>query len=155
MALPTNGPLLGVDPGSKRVGLAVAGLLGIVHPIGFADAQPRERLLADIGAQARERDCVGIVVGLPINMDGSEGPAAKAARELGAEIALATGLPVDYCDERLSSFEAEQKVGELGLTRKKRKARVDAVAAAGILQGYLDERAAGGRTHAAVKEPEA
>ena len=131
---------MGVDPGTKRVGLAVAGALGIVHPIGFLHAEPRAVLLKKIAAFAADRQCVGIVVGLPINMDGSEGPAAKAARALGAEVAAASGLPVAFSDERLTSFSAEQKAGELQLTRKKRKARVDALAAAEILESYLAEQ---------------
>jgi len=138
--LPAAGPLLGVDLGTKRVGIASVNALGIVMPVGYFDAEPRAALLRQIAAAAHDRQCAGIVVGLPINMDGSEGPAAKAARAFGAELAAASKLPVDFCDERLTSFEAEHKVSELGLTRKKHKARVDAVAAAGILEAYLAER---------------
>ena len=140
MTLPLEGPLLGIDPGTKRVGIAVLNILDLVTPVGCFAAEPRAVLLKMISAAAHDRGCVGLVVGLPINMDGSEGPAARAAREFGAQLAAASGLPVDFCDERLTSFEAEHKVGELGLTRKKRKARVDALAAAGILQAYLEER---------------
>ena len=134
------GPLLGVDLGTKRVGIASVNALGIVMPVGYFNAEPRSALLRQLATAAHDRQCIGIVVGLPINMDGSIGPAAKAAYALGAELASASKLPVDFCDERLTSFEAEHKVGELGLTRKKRKARVDAVAAAGILESYLAER---------------
>jgi len=140
--IPPDGPLLGIDPGSKRVGVACVRALGIVHPVGFLDAEPRGRLLESIAALARDRDCVGIVVGLPVNMDGSEGPAARAARGLGREIATRSGLPVEFCDERLTSFSAARALGPLGLTRKKRKARVDAVAAATILETYLRHREA-------------
>jgi putative Holliday junction resolvase len=126
-----------VDPGTKRVGLAVASLLGIATPIGFLHAEPKAELFRKITAVAKDRECKGIVVGLPINMDGTEGPAAKSARAFGAELAAASGLPVDFCDERLTSFAAEKKIGEMGLTRAKRKSRVDAVAAAGILEAYL------------------
>lgn len=130
-------PLLGIDPGTVRVGLAVAGPLGIPTPLGFLNAEPRADLLRKIAAVAAERDCKGVVVGLPYNMDGTEGPSAKFAREMGAAIAEATKLPVAFCDERLTSYAAEKKIGEMNLTRKKRKARVDAVAAAGILEAYL------------------
>jgi mannose-1-phosphate guanylyltransferase len=139
LSLPAEGPLLGVDPGTKRVGLAVAGALGIVHPLGFVEAAPRERLLEKIAALAADRQCVGIVVGLPLNMDGSESPGSKAARELGAELARATGLPVDFGDERLTSFAAEKEMEPLELTKKKRKARTDAIAAAMLLETYLAE----------------
>ena len=102
-----EGPLLAVDPGTKRVGIAASTILGTVHPVGFLEAEPREAMLRNLKTLAQDRDCVGIVVGLPINMDGSEGPAAKSARELGAQIAQVTGLPVDFSDERLTSHAAE------------------------------------------------
>src|SRR5512146_3038851 len=97
-------------------------------------------MLRNLKALASDRDSVGIIVGLPINMDGSEGPAAKAARELGAQIAQVTGLPVDFSDERLTSHAAEVALGPMELTRKKKKGRTDAVAAALLLQSYLSER---------------
>lgn len=134
------GPLLGVDPGTVRVGVAASTILGTIHPVGFLDAEPRAEMLKKLAALARERDSVGIVVGLPINMDGTEGPAAKAARELGTQIADATGLPVDYSDERLTSHAAEIALGPMHLTRKKRKGRTDAVAAALLLESYIVDR---------------
>jgi len=134
------GPLLGVDPGTVRVGVAASTILGTIHPVGFLDAEPRAEMLKKLTALARERDSVGIVVGLPINMDGTEGPAAKAARELGAQIADATGLPVDYSDERLTSHAAEIALGPMHLTRKKRKGRTDAVAAALLLESYVADQ---------------
>jgi putative Holliday junction resolvase len=97
-------------------------------------------MLRNLKALANDRDCVGIVVGLPINMDGSEGPAAQSARKLGAQIEQATGLPVDFSDERLTSHAAEVALGPMELTRKKKKGRTDAVAAALLLQSYLSER---------------
>lgn len=135
-----EGPLLAVDPGTKRVGIAASTILGTVHPVGFLEASPREAMLRNLKALASDRDCVGIVVGLPINMDGSEGPAAKSARELGEEIVRTTGLPVDFSDERLTSHAAEEALGPMELTRKKKKGRTDAVAAALLLQTYLSER---------------
>jgi mannose-1-phosphate guanylyltransferase/mannose-6-phosphate isomerase len=140
--LPADGALLGVDPGTKRVGLAVTGALGIVHPLGFLAAAPRDQLLKKIASFAASRECVGIVVGLPLNMDGSEGPGAKAARELGAEIARVTKLPVDLHDERLTSFVAEKELAPLGL-KKKHKGRTDAVAAALLLESYVAEHRKG------------
>lgn len=139
--IPGEGPLLGIDYGTVRVGVAAAMIFDIVHPAGFVDAEPREAMLRRIKAMAEDRQCVGLVVGLPYNMDGSEGPSAAAARKLGADLHRVVGLPVAFHDERLTSDEAQKKIGEMGLTRKKRKARVDAVAAMGILQGYLAERA--------------
>jgi putative Holliday junction resolvase len=133
-------PLLAIDPGHKRVGLAASTELGSVHPVGVLDAEPRDRLLKDIEQHARLRGCAKLIIGLPVNMDGSEGPSAKASRELGEALVQATGLCVEYFDERLTSHEAEGMLAGLGLTRRQRKARVDAIAAARILQGYLDQR---------------
>jgi putative Holliday junction resolvase len=134
-----QGPLLAVDPGTKRVGIAASTVLGTIHPVGYLDAEPRDAMLRNLKALAHDRDAVGIVVGLPINMDGSEGPAAKAARDLGEQIAQATGLPVDFSDERLTSHAAGIALGPMELTRKKKKGRTDAVAAALLLQSYLSE----------------
>ena len=145
MATLPEGPLLGVDPGTKRVGIASSTILGTIHPVGFLDAEPRELMLKRLAALARDRDSVGIVVGLPINMDGSEGPAAKAARQLGAQIEQSTGLPVDFSDERLTSHAAEIALGPMQLTRKKKKGRTDAVAAALLLESYISEHKTGNR----------
>ena len=139
-----DGPILGVDPGTVRVGVAASTILGTIHPVGFLDAEPREAMLKNLATLAQNRDSVGIVVGLPINMDGTEGPAAKAARKLGAEIATATGLPVAFADERLTSHAAEIALAPMQLTRKKKKARTDAVAAALLLETYISDRAAKG-----------
>ena len=147
---PIDGPILGVDPGKKRVGIAVATFMGTVHPIGKLAAEPRAMLLKQIHALAQDRQCIGIVVGLPLNMDGSEGPQAKLARQLGDDIAKATHIPIDFCDERLTSWDAEKSLSELGYTKKKMKARVDAVAACGILSSYLEERKMKNRTPAAL-----
>ncbi len=140
--IPAEGPLLGIDPGTKRVGVASVRAFDIVHPICCLDAEPRAQLLARIKALAEDRDCVGIVVGLPINMDGTEGPSAKFARAMADEIEAHCRLPVALCDERLTSYSAERALGPLGLTRKKKKLRVDAVAAATILETFLGQRAA-------------
>ena len=138
--IPLDGPILGLDPGGKRVGVAVLSFLGTVHPIGKLAAEPRAMLLRQINALAIDRQCVGIVIGLPLNMDGSESQQSKLARKLGAEIAEATQLPIEFCDERLTSWSAEHSLQELGYTRKRVKNRVDAVAACGILSSYLEER---------------
>ncbi len=138
-ALP-EGPLLAIDPGTKRVGIACMRALDIVHPVGYLDAEPKADLLEKIKQMAQDRDCVGIVVGLPVNMDGSEGPAAKWARAFGGEVEAYCALPVAFCDERLTSEGAQRALGPLELTRKQRKKRIDAVAAAAILETYLQQR---------------
>ena len=132
--------LLGVDPGSRRVGLAISGPLGLVQPVGFVEAQPRAEKVERVRKLAAQRGCAGLVVGLPINMDGSEGPAARAARALGEELARATGLPVDFYDERLTSRAAERSLAAAGFKGRRGKARTDEVAAAMVLEGYLARR---------------
>src|SRR5512137_1702093 len=98
--------------------------------------------LAAIGDAAREYGVDRLVLGLPINMDGSEGPAARAAREFARRLGTDLGLPVDLFDERLSTFEAEDRLRARGLSAREMKAYVDAEAAAVILQAWLDGRSA-------------
>ena len=125
---------LAIDPGTKRIGLAV----GSASPVKSVPAEPRTAALADIKAAVEAYGVGAIVVGLPLNMDDSEGAQAKIARAFGQRIADATGKPVHYCDERLSTVEALALLVPAGLTRKKKKARVDRVAAQVMLQAFLD-----------------
>ncbi|MHB8572285.1 MAG: Holliday junction resolvase RuvX [Candidatus Dormibacteria bacterium] len=131
--------VLAVDPGSRRVGLAVS------DP-GELIAQPLRTLEAGSGltqavcAIAREMEVGAIVVGLPVEMSGREGPAAAAARDLGAALAGASGLPVEYVDERLTSVQAERSMAAQGLSSRRRRGRTDEVAATLILQQFLDKR---------------
>lgn len=131
------GPLLAIDPGSKRVGVAAVGALGIVTPVTTLQAVPEADWLRELRALAEARDAVGVVVGLPVNMDGTEGPAARGARELARRVAQATGLPVALQDERLTSLDAASRFRGSGMTRDQRKKRLDAVAAAAILETYV------------------
>jgi len=130
---------LGVDVGKARIGLALADdVLRTARPLRTvarrADAAP----LADIGETAREFEVTQLVVGLPLNMDGTEGPAARHARGFAAKLAAALGLPAALQDERLSTFEAERRLRERGVSGKDVRAQVDAEAAAVILQEWLD-----------------
>lgn len=130
--------ILGLDPGERRIGVALSDAGGII-------AQPHEvidrhsgavpdRLQTLINENAVDR----IVVGLPVSLSGDEGPAAAAAREFGANVAEWTGLVVEYADERFSTVTAERVLLESGLTRKKRRDVRDKVAAAVMLQAFLD-----------------
>ncbi|MBN2113822.1 MAG: Holliday junction resolvase RuvX [Acidimicrobiia bacterium] len=132
------GRVLALDPGTRRVGLAVSDPLGITaQPHGVLDATDPE-LLARIGRLAADLGVERIVVGLPVSLSGSEGPAAAAARRFAAEVAAATGLPVELRDERFTSVTAERVLVEAGLTGRRRRAVRDGVAAAVLLQSYLD-----------------
>ncbi len=127
---------LGIDYGTKRVGLAISDGLGLTaRPL---DVVPRKELLDYVGELMATYDVESVIVGLPTGLAGGEGVSASAARELGEEIATATGLPVEFVDERFTSRMAEQALLESGMRRENRKETVDKVAAAIILQTYLD-----------------
>lgn len=98
--------------------------------------------LATIRSLLIERGVSLIVVGLPLNMDGTEGPSARAARAFAEHLGSATGLPVELFDERLSTFEAEERLREASASRAVKKVARDAVAAAIILEGWLATRPA-------------
>jgi putative Holliday junction resolvase len=130
---------LGIDLGRARIGLALADdVLRTARPLETVRHRSEGADLARIVAVAREWDVGRAVVGLPVNMDGSEGPAARHARTFAARLAEALGVPVDLFDERLSTFEAEQRLRERGVRSRDLRERVDAEAAAVILQGWLE-----------------
>jgi len=131
---------LGIDHGLKRIGLAVSDAGGtLASPLATIDVSGMVTdQIAIVIERSRECDVDAFVVGLPLNMDGSEGRQAKFARQFGDEIGRITGKPVHYWDERLSTFAAQELLRPADLTRKKRKARMDRVAAQVILQSFLD-----------------
>lgn len=133
--------ILGVDLGKARTGVAVCDKSELLaSPVEVVNEHNRERLLARVAQLAKERRAEQIVVGLPRNMDGSEGESAQNARAFGAELAETTGLPVDFSDERGTTITAHGFLNETNTRGKRRKATVDAVAATIILQDYLDYR---------------
>ena len=133
--------VLGLDYGDVRIGVAVSDpLMMIAQPLTIIRCTNEKRDLEAIRNVLTERNVELVVVGLPINMDGSEGPMAEKARAFAAKIE-ALGVQVKMWDERLSSKAAEAMLLEADLTRKKRKNARDKVAAAWFLQGYLDAHA--------------
>ena len=147
--LPAVGALMGLDPGSKTIGVAVsdglrmtATALETIRRRRFADDAAR---LAEI---ARHRAIAGVVVGLPLNMDGTSGPRAQSARAFARNVGAALGLPVALVDERLSSFAAVEAMRAAAVPRARQAGAVDRVAAAIILQGALDRLAARTRSGA-------
>ncbi len=132
---------IALDVGDVRIGVAVSDLLGIT-------ANPREtyvRKKGDIEADmeyfcryAEKEDADAFVLGLPKNMDGSEGERARVTREFGSMLAERSGLPVYYQDERLTTVSAERLLIDADVRREKRKQVIDKVAATIILQSYLD-----------------
>ena len=133
--------ILGVDLGKARTGVAVCDKSELLaSPVEVVNEHNRERLLERVAQLAKERRAEQIVVGLPRNMDGSEGESAQNARAFGEEPAEKTGLPVDFSDERGTTITAHGFLNETNTRGKRRKATVDAVAATIILQDYLDYR---------------
>ncbi len=138
--------VLAIDPGSKRVGLAVSDESAVIaQPLEQVAAEPADSLVARLAAVAARVGATELVVGLPKRMDGSGGPEAAAARRLGDALRVATRLPVTMVDERLSSVSAERSLLETGMRRRRRREVRDQVAAAIILQTYLDRRSRGRR----------
>jgi len=135
----TTGRLLGIDYGRARIGLAVSDPdRKIAFPLTTYQRQNAERDRDYLRSVIEEEAIAGIVVGLPLNADGSEGPSAAEARRFGAWVAEATGLPVVFSDERFTTVEAESALWSAGLTHRRRKERRDRVAAQILLQTYLD-----------------
>lgn len=126
-----------IDHGTARIGIAAGNSsTGIASPLSVIPARPLAVALKEILRVAQEYGAQGIVVGWPLNMDDTEGPQGKITRVMAAQLAAATGLDVRMWDERLSSFQADQSLRG-HLTRKKKKARQDAIAAATILQDFF------------------
>jgi len=135
-----NGRFLGLDPGERRIGVAISDATGtIASPVEFVDRKARkhEQRISDL---CSEWEVTEIVVGLPLSLDGTEGPAAAKSRDFGAFVAELTGLPVSYHDERFTTVTAEQALLEGGVKRRSRTNKRDQVAAAVMLQGFLDRR---------------
>ena len=134
---------LGIDPGSKRIGLAVSDRSGTVaSPLTVLQrSRSRRQDDAEIARIVREEEVEVVVVGLPVNMDGSMGPAAKAAVAEARRLATVVGVPVELHDERRTTVSADRSMLEAGLNAVERRRRVDKVAAAIMLQSWLDARA--------------
>ena len=142
MRRPTQGRLLGVDWGERRIGVALSDESQILaQPLATLTRRagkrfPMARLLDYMDAQR----VVGVVVGLPLDEHGAEGDAARAARALAEDIARRSGRPVELWDERMTTARVRQAIHEMGGKTRGRAADIDALAAALLLQHYLDAR---------------
>jgi putative pre-16S rRNA nuclease len=132
--------LIGIDPGARRIGLALSDVgLSLASPYGTLRRSKLRRNAAEIAAIATKEGAGGLVVGWPLSMDGSIGPAAQAARDWAGALSEAAGLPAALWDERLSSAAVNRfLIEEADLSRARRAAVVDRMAAAWILQAALD-----------------
>lgn len=134
-------PVLAIDHGDARIGLAATDLLGIAaHPVETIrrnTTDPIERITAIVA----ERQVQHILLGLPLRLDGSEGPSAKKVRAFGDQLAAALpDLPLEYVDERLSTVAAAEKLRQAGRPAKRQKDIIDQAAALEILNDWLNER---------------
>ncbi|QEL18809.1 Holliday junction resolvase RuvX [Limnoglobus roseus] len=139
MTLPARGRLLGIDPGTVRIGLAVCDPDRIIaSPHGTYERRSPDADAAFFRQLMKAEQIVGFVVGLPISLNDTEGPKAKESREFAMWLTAETGLPVAFSDERFTSSYAEDSLIAAGVRRDKRKGKRDRIAAQFILQAFLD-----------------
>ncbi|MGD9965016.1 MAG: Holliday junction resolvase RuvX [Hyphomonadaceae bacterium] len=138
-ALPRSAAILGIDPGEKRIGVAISDLTRLIaSPL---DTVVRTKFAADAEAILRHYDArqgAGLVIGLPLNMDGSSGPAAQSARAFARNLLAKRDAPLLLWDERLSTAAVTRTLLESDASRRRRRDVVDKMAAAYMLQGALD-----------------
>lgn len=151
---PPPGRILGIDYGRKRVGVAVSDPTGILAT-GVTVLERTRALAADVCRIAAELGATAVVVGLPLTLRGERGPMAREVQRFVDELGSACGLPVVTVDERFTSAEARETRIAMGVPRRKRRSRedVDRMAAAIILQGYLDDRSAAPPARTASDRP--
>jgi putative Holliday junction resolvase len=132
---------LAVDLGAKRTGLAAGDdVVRLVQPVEVVQVSRGPALLDALARAVDRHGPDELVVGLPLNMDGTEGAGAREAREFGALLAARVGIPVRFQDERLSSFEADERMARSGRTHREKRELRDALAACAILEAWLAAR---------------
>jgi putative holliday junction resolvase len=130
---------LAIDFGNKRTGLAICDPSEkIVSPLAVIEGQ--KDLIKKITDTVKSENAESVVIGLPLNMDDSKGPQAERVIQFAKQLKNHLQVPIHFQDERLSSFSAEKKLAPAELTRKKKKKRLDAVAAAEILEAFLEQK---------------
>ena len=147
---------LAIDLGARRTGLATGDdETGIVSPGAVITTTSATERLRQIGVAVRNEQPDALVLGLPLNMDGTAGPAAKLNQELAATLREQFNLEVHLVDERLTSADANEQMARTGLTRGQKKARRDALAAANILRRFLNQADTPGAPNQAEPSPDA
>ena len=134
---------LAIDYGTRRTGLAICDA-GETIASPLAVIEGREKLLTNISRIVQAEGVQAIVLGLPLNMDGSQGPQSKLVLAFADKLRAHLPIPIYLHDERLSSFGAEEKLAPANLTRGKQRKRLDAVAAAEILEAFLEQKRSAG-----------
>ena len=135
----STGALMGLDPGTKTLGLAISDRTRLIATPLLTIA--REKFTIDakkLLALYAENQCSALIIGMPVNMDGSSGPRAQSVKDFAANLIKLEDLPVFFWDERMSTLAVTRSMLEADMSRKKRKEHVDKLAASYILQGVLD-----------------
>jgi len=133
--------ILGIDQGKKRTGVAISDEAGVVAtPLEIIEARSRSAVIREICRIAKEHGVEQIVVGMPLDLDGTRGRRATDAERFARALAVAAGLPVQTWDERFSTMAVSRVLREADVSRSRRKGVLDSNAAAYILQGFLDSR---------------
>ncbi len=132
---------IALDVGDVRIGIATSDPMGIIASgyETFTRTKNEEADIKYLAELAKQKECDTIVIGLPLNMDGTEGIRVEKTRDLGEKLATYTDIPIKYQDERWSTVSAEKMLIFSGVRREKRKKVIDKVAATIILQSYLDK----------------
>lgn len=137
-AIPTR--FLGIDHGSHRIGLAYGDEIGVATPLAAIVATEAAKQWAALAEVIRERKVTEIIIGHPLNMDGSSGPKAKEVEDFARRVGSEFGLPVHLVDERLTSYEAESTIAPASRRAVRKSGLIDSRAATIILQDFLDTR---------------
>ena len=138
---PPAGRILGLDYGNRRIGVAVSDPLGLTaQPLPAIAREGNRKDVAEIGRRAAELGASSVVLGLPLLLNGDEGPAAVRARAFGARIEAELSLPVTMWDERMTTVQSERHLIESGVRRERRRALRDSLSAMFLLQSVLDLR---------------
>ncbi|HEV2394900.1 MAG TPA: Holliday junction resolvase RuvX [Verrucomicrobiae bacterium] len=131
--------ILAIDHGTKRIGIAISDELKMIaQPLQYIEAEPFEAFLARLKELLRQKEVELILIGMPRNMDGTYGPAAAKVQEFVSALRAGLSVPIKTWDERLTSAQANRLLIQGGVRRQKRKETVDKMAAAILLQSYLD-----------------
>jgi putative Holliday junction resolvase len=138
-SIPSKGRIVAIDPGTKRIGVSVSDELRLIAtPLASIDRRSWKKLLNDVRVVIANYDAAVLVVGLPLNTDGTESPMSAEARDLAAKFELSLDVPVFLQDERVTSYEARGRIWERGVTVADTKKFVDGEAATIILTDFLE-----------------
>jgi putative Holliday junction resolvase len=141
--LPFSGRILAIDPGTKRLGVAISDESRVaIRPLPVIERTSWKKLLVAIKGMIEEFDAKALVIGLPLNTDGSESPMSENARGLARNCSLSLEVPVFLQDERVTSYEARRRLWEQGVKPSETRKFVDSEAAAVILSDFIDRKSA-------------